>query len=316
MKKRVLLIVGPTAIGKTTVSLELAKRIDCEIISADSRQVYKYMDVGTAKPSKEERATVPHHFIDIKFPDEYYSAGQFGSEARKCADAIIARGKQPVVVGGSGLYIRGLVDGFFEPKISNGQVKANLKKQAQENGISSLYQRLKLVDLQTAEKLHPADSQRIMRALEVFEITGQPFSQFLKIEPRSATFEPCFIGLAMERADLYDRIDRRVDAMIANGLLEEVEELRNRGYGPHLNALRTVGYKQAFMYLENKLSYSEMADLIKQKTRNYAKRQLTWFRKEKRIHWIDVNDFKKEAELAGHIQKIFHKEETLRANLT
>lgn len=308
MKKRVLIIAGPTAIGKTEVSIELAKRIDAEIISADSRQVYRFMNIGTAKPTREQLAAVPHHFIDHKFPNEYYSAGEFGTEARDRIDDIHVRGKHAIVVGGSGLYIRGLVDGFFEPKVADEQIKARLKKEADGKGISKLHERLKSIDPETAERLDRADSQRIMRALEVFEITGKPFSEFLKVEPQPADFEPCFFGLTMARDKLYKRIETRVDLMIEQGLVDEAKNLMEKGYGSGLNVLQTVGYKETFAFLKGEIGHEEMMSLIKQKTRNYAKRQLTWFKKDERIDWIDLDEFLNHEEVVNHIEEKFMEE--------
>ncbi|TDI93466.1 MAG: tRNA (adenosine(37)-N6)-dimethylallyltransferase MiaA [Caldithrix sp.] len=302
---RVLFIVGPTGIGKTALAIKLAERLKGEIVSADSRQIYEFMTIGTAKPTKEELAAVPHHFIDIKTPDEYYSAGQFGSEARVCIVEIQKRGMQPMVVGGSGLYIRALIDGLFEPKIADERVKTNLKKEAGENGISVLHSRLKTIDPRTAAKLHPTDSQRIMRALEVFEVTGEPFSNFVDRKPQPAEFSPCIIGLTLERSELYKRIEERVDIMLELGLLDEVHELRKMGYGQDLNALQSVGYQEGFLYLDGKLSISEMAALIKQKTRNYAKRQMTWFRKDERIDWVDLGKFDSLNEIANFSHRLF-----------
>ncbi len=304
---KVLFIVGPTGVGKTAVSLELAKRLDAEIVSADSRQVYRYMNIGTAKPSPEQLAAVPHHFIDIVNPDEYYSAGQFGHEARQVIADIFARGKQPLVVGGSGLYIRALVDGLFEPKSADDTIKGALKEEARHMGIRAMYEKLQRIDPATAKRLHPTDTQRILRALEVYQITGRPFSEYLKIPPQPAEFEPVFIGLFLERRKLYDRIEARVDAMIAAGFMEEVKDLQQRGYGPHLNALRTVGYKEAFLHLANELSYAEMINRFKQKSRNYAKRQLTWFRKDPRVQWVDAGSYASITDLAGEVSRAMPK---------
>ncbi|MFQ5752489.1 MAG: tRNA (adenosine(37)-N6)-dimethylallyltransferase MiaA [bacterium] len=315
MKKRVLLLVGPTGVGKTLVALEIAKQFATEIISADSRQVYKFMDIGTAKPSHEQMAAVPHHFIDIKYPDEYYSAGQFGQDARKCVKEIFKRGKQPIVVGGSGLYIRALVDGLFEPKVADDTVKNKLKKEVQERGISELHKRLKSIDPVTADKLNTTDTQRILRALEVYQVSGQPFSAFLAKQPEPADFEPCFIGFTMDRKKLYAKIEARIDAMLKRGFLDEVLDLQNKGYGSHLNSLQTVGYKEAFLYLEKTINYSEMVRLFKQKTRNYAKRQLTWFKKDKRIHWVNLSSFPNQNDLADYIVQIFDKPEILSTKL-
>lgn len=290
MKKRALLLVGPTGVGKTAVSLELSKRIDCEIVSADSRQIYRYLNIGTAKPTREQLQMAPHHFIDIRDPDEYCSAGHFSHEARQCINEIFSRSRQPIVVGGSGLYIRALVDGLFSPRISDESLKQTLKQQVREVGVAKLYQQLATLDPVTASRLHPTDTQRILRALEVYQLTGRPFSEFLEMSPQPADFEPMFIGLTMERQALYERIDQRVDDMLANGFLDEVRGLQRRGYGLHLNSLQTVGYKEAFLFLQNELIYEEMVRLMKQKSRNYAKRQITWFRRDSRIGWIEWVD--------------------------
>lgn len=289
MKKIVLLIVGPTAIGKTALSLELAKRIDCEIVSADSRQVYRYMDIGTAKPTAVELAAGPHHFINYKNPDEYYSAGEFGLEARRCIDEIFARGKQPLVVGGAGLYVRGLVDGFFSPKIADAAIKTRLKEEVRRDGIENVYQRLRRVDPAAAQQLHISDTQRILRALEVFEISGKPWSEHIMTKPVPASFDFEFIGLSTDRTVLYERIGDRVDWMLSAGLVPEVERLNEMGYHRHLNALQTVGYAEVNQFLANELDETEMVSLIKQKSRNYAKRQLTWFHKDKRTSWFELN---------------------------
>ncbi|MCG8604428.1 tRNA (adenosine(37)-N6)-dimethylallyltransferase MiaA [bacterium] len=299
--ERVLFIVGPTGIGKTQISLELAKRIDIEIVSADSRQIYRHMNIGTAKPSPSQLLAVPHHFIDTKSPNDYYSAGQFATEARQCIDQIFKRQRQPVVVGGSGLYIRALVDGLFEPQIADADVKASLKKRARREGTEAMYAILQQIDPDTAKRLQPTDSQRILRALEVFEITGEAFSKFLELKPVPAEFEPCFWGIDLDRDKLYERINARVDAMLDQGFLDEVRALQERGYGPELNALQSVGYKEAFLFLKDELSHEAMVNLMKQKSRNYAKRQLTWFRRDRRIQWLDLQEFEIVAGVAGHI---------------
>ena len=290
MTQKVLLVVGPTGIGKTDLSLEIAERLDAEIISADSRQVYKLMDIGTAKPSAEQLRRVPHHFIDIRFPDEYYSAGEFGQDARRCVQELAARGKAVLVVGGSGFYIRALVDGLFGPKIADAEVKAHLRERLQREGLPALYAELQRVDPNTAARLHATDTQRILRALEVFTLTGVPLSEHWQKPPEPAPFEPVFVGLTMNRRNLYARIEARVDEMIARGLVDEVKELLARGYSPDLNALRTVGYREVVEFLQNQRGFEETVGLIKQHTRNYAKRQFTWFRKDKRIRWFDLDE--------------------------
>lgn len=292
MRNRILLILGPTAVGKTGLSLALAEKFDnFEIVSADSRQVYKYMDIGTAKPTSEVLASVPHHFINVKYPDEYYSAGKFGREARQTIERLLNENKFPIVVGGSGLYIRALVDGFFEKQVFDQQVKAQLKNKIKTHGLEALYERLKQVDPISAEKLHPNDQHRIVRALEVYELTGVPLSKFQDQESIKADFEPIFIGLTRERKQLYQIIEDRVDAMLDQGLVDEVKKLNEMGYHSKLNSMQTVGYREVFEYLDQKIEFDEMVQLIKQRSRNYAKRQMTWFRKDERIKWFDMDQY-------------------------
>ncbi len=259
-----------------------------EIISADSRQIYRYMDIGTAKPDRSFRERVVHHFIDICNPDDYYSAGIFGKQARKIVDEIFSRGALPLVVGGSGFYIKALVDGIFESEVRDEQVRQQLDERVREQGLAALYARLQKVDPEYAAKISPNDRQRILRALEVYEVSGKPFSSFHRQKPEAADFEPVFWGLEMERTALYRRINQRVDEMLAKGLIDEVKSLLQRGYDASLNALNTVGYKEVIAYLQERLSYEEMRELIKRNTRRYAKRQGTWFRADKRIQWYRV----------------------------
>lgn len=287
---KVLLIVGPTAVGKTEISLRLAHSLGGEIVSADSRQVYRFMDIGTAKPTRHELEQVPHHFIDIRNPDEYYSAGEYGREARVCIKNLLAENKVPIVVGGSGFYIRALVDGLFAPKISDPEVKERWRSRIREEGTEKVFAYLSQVDPQSASRLHPNDTQRLVRALEVYEISGKPLSAFQQGQESPAEFSPLFIGLTRERNRLYDRINRRVDEMIKAGLIDEVVSLENRGWGRQLNALRTVGYKEVFDYLQGTVSQDEMIRLIKQNSRRYAKRQMTWFHRDSRIRWIYLDE--------------------------
>ncbi len=307
MKKDVLIIVGPTAVGKTDLSIALAQALNGEIVSADSRQIYRFMDIGTAKPTGEQLAAVPHHFIDICTPEERYSAGRFSEEARATIVDILSRGKVPLVVGGSGLYIRALVDGLAEPPVGDETVKRTLKSRAAQDGIQSLFEMLKKIDPVTAKKLHQSDSQRIMRALEVYEITGEPFSSFIQKPPKPAQFSACFVGLNRERTELYRRIETRVNIMLESGLVDEVKMLRSKGFHRDLNALQTVGYKEVFSYLADEIDYDHMVALIKQKSRNYAKRQLTWFRKDKRIVWVDLSRNFGSAKIEKMIENIYCK---------
>ncbi|NIA29655.1 MAG: tRNA (adenosine(37)-N6)-dimethylallyltransferase MiaA [Actinobacteria bacterium] len=287
---KVLLIVGPTAVGKTEISLRLARSLGGEIVSADSRQVYRYMDIGTAKPAKHELEQIPHHFIDVRNPDEYYSAGEYGCEARACIKNLLSENKVPIVVGGSGFYIRALVDGLFAPGISDPQVKEKWRLRIRKEGAENVFAYLQKIDPQSAARLHPNDTQRVVRALEVYEIAGKPLSAFQEGGETPADFSIIFIGLTRKREVLYERINSRVDKMIEKGLIDEVVSLRKRGWGPELNALRTVGYKEVFDYLDSAVSMDEMIRLIRQNSRRYAKRQLTWFRRDSRIHWIDLDE--------------------------
>lgn len=305
MSKKVLILVGPTAVGKTDISIELARELNGEIISADSRQIYRFMNVGTAKPTAEQLAAVPHHFIDILNPDERYSAGRFAEEARAKIRELLARHKQPIVVGGSGLYIRALLDGLAEPKVADEAVKQSLKKRVEEEGLHVLFERLREVDAETAERLNATDRQRILRALEVYEITGEPYSRFIQKAATPASFASLQIGLSRERRVLYERIEKRVDAMLAAGFVEEVRHLQEMGYHRELNAMQTVGYKEVFMYLSGELEYDSMVALIKQKSRNYAKRQMTWFRKDSRIAWLDLDRYGSSEALCDAIKKLF-----------
>ena len=300
--KNVLLIVGPTAVGKTYLSLKLAEKLTGEIVSADSRQIYKFMDIGTAKPTLEERQQASHHFIDIKFPDEYYSAGMYGKEARVVIDQILTAGNLPLVVGGSGLYIRALIDGFFDAEISDLQIKQKLQMRVEEEGLNVLYKYLTRVDPVLANRINPNDTQRIIRALEVWEVSGVPLSRFQQSTGKKTNFNPLFLGLTMDRQRLYQKIESRVDNMIKQGLLEEVSRLADMGYSDELISLQSVGYQEVFEYFKGNLSYVKMVELIKQKSRNYAKRQLTWFRKDKRVNWFNIERLENLNEIVNKIE--------------
>jgi len=286
--RKILTILGPTASGKTKVSLEIADKINGEIISADSRQVYRYMDIGTAKPSQEERKRAPHHLIDVVDPDEYFSAEDYSNRARKSLQEVISRGKEPLVVGGSGLYLRALFKGFFKGPGKDEKLRMKLREKAEKFGIKSLYKELKEKDPQAAQKIGPHNLVRIIRALEVYELSGQRISELQeKGEYPSKEYEFVKIGLKLDREILYQRIDKRVEKMIEAGLVDEVRDLKKRGYGLNLAPLRTFGYKEVFQYLEGEISLDEAKEKIKLDTRHYAKRQLTWFKKEEGIIWLD-----------------------------
>ncbi|MDZ7721348.1 MAG: tRNA (adenosine(37)-N6)-dimethylallyltransferase MiaA [candidate division KSB1 bacterium] len=288
---KVLIIVGPTAVGKTEITLKTAEKLDCEIVSADSRQIYRYMDIGTAKPTPEELSRVPHHFIDCRNPDRYFSAGEYGRQARRCIHEIQNRNKQALVAGGAGFYVQALVDGLFAPGRSDPAIKQKWRQKIRDQGRDRVFKMLQHVDPETAARLHPNDTQRVVRALEVYELTGTPLSRYRALPPNPADFVPIFIGLYRQRKTLYTRIEHRVDCMIEQGLVDEVRRLRDMGYTPEYNALRTVGYREVFDYLNGKFDKQTMIEQIKINSRHYAKRQLTWFRKDDRIHWLDLHQY-------------------------
>lgn len=280
-------IVGPTAVGKSGAAIELAKRIDGEIISCDSMQVYRGLDIGTAKATIEERQTVPHHLIDVADIEEDYNAARYQKEARQAIEAITERGKLPILVGGTGLYYQALVDEYyFLPMHFKQEVRDKWNNEINKRGLDDVYSYLRSIDPQYAQKIAPNDQKRIIRAIEVYELTGIPFSRQQK--RNSNAYDLAVVGLNMERSELYKRIDCRVDIMLENGWIEEVRSLLNMGCSTKANALQALGYQQIIWYLQGLLSQKEMVREIKKETRNYAKRQLTWFRRDRRIFWINI----------------------------
>lgn len=286
--QKVLVIVGPTGVGKTALSTSFAEAVKGEIVSADSRQIYLWMDIGTDKPSPEVRKRIPHYLIDIANPDEYFSAGKYARMAWIAIKEILNKGKQPIIIGGAGLYLRALLDGLFPEEEKNINVKTRLQHEAREQGTGVLYDRLQSVDPEMAVRLMPGDTQRIIRALEVYEVTGRSLLHHWRNKNENLSIPFFCVGLMRKRFDLYQRIEQRVDEMIARGLVSEVQKLRARGYHRHLNSQLSVGYREAHAYLDGELDQATMVALIKQKTRNYAKRQMTWFRKDRRIQWFEL----------------------------
>lgn len=299
-----LVLTGPTGVGKTDVSIQIADRVDCEIVSADSRQIYRYMDIGTSKPTRETLQSVLHHFINILNPDEDYSAGQYAKEAREVIQQIRERGKIPLVVGGSGLYIRALLNGFFGKDFRDESIRVELNERLNNEGALSLYSELQRVDPQGADQTHPNNVKKILRGLEVYHISGKPLSEIQKRSEDPAPFSWIKIGLIMKREDLYERINQRVDEMFKEGLIEEVQDLLKHGYSPKLNSLNSVGYKEVFEHLNDNLDYKNCISLVKQNTRRYAKRQMTWFRSETDIQWATIENPKDFApEIAENVLK-------------
>ena len=285
---RILAIVGPTATGKTSLALSIAKKRDVEIVSADSRQIFKYLDIGTAKPSIAERTAVKHHFVDVLEPSSEYNAGQFGSDARETVTEILKRKKLPVLVGGSGLYVKAIIDGLFDGPGKDPEIRMLLEEQVRTEGLDTLLNQLRGVDPSTVERMKEITPRRVMRALEVYRITGKPISQLHIEENITPVFEAYQIGLLWDRKELYQRVDRRVETMVEAGLEDEVKSLISRGYNRHLNALNTVGYKEVFDHMAGLHNHTEMIELIKRNTRRFAKRQMTWFKRDQRIHWVRV----------------------------
>jgi len=291
MKKQIVVICGPTASGKTALSIALAKAFNGEVVSADSMQIYRRMDIGTAKPTLEERDGVPHHMLDVAEPGESYSVSRYAEEASACVEDILARGRLPIVCGGTGLYIDGLIRGTdFQPAGTDSGLREQLEGEWETQGAEAMMARLAAVDPDSAARLHLSDKRRILRALEVYLATGETITvhnaRSKAVPPR---YEALMIGLNTEpRQILYDRIDRRVDVMLEQGLLQEVRSLLEDGLLEG-TAAQAIGYKELLAHFRGEMPLEQAADLIRQKSRNYAKRQLTWFRRDERVKWIVYN---------------------------
>ncbi|MCG0277815.1 MAG: tRNA (adenosine(37)-N6)-dimethylallyltransferase MiaA [Thermanaeromonas sp.] len=287
-------IVGPTAVGKSEIALEVAARLKAEIISVDSTQVYRGLDIGTAKLLPHQRISrsgvyIPHHLIDIVDPDEPFSVADYQRMAREAIRDIHARGRLPLLVGGTGLYFQAVIDPYvFLPGARDISVRARLKKEAEERGLGYLYRVLEAVDKEAARRIHPHDQRRIVRALEFYYLTGEPISSTWVKNKKESPYRLALAGLSMERRLLYERINLRVDKMLEAGLVEEVRGLLRKGYSPDLPALQALGYKEIIAYLQGKVSLEEAIYILKRNTRRYAKRQLTWFRRDPRIRWWEV----------------------------
>ena len=289
MEPKIIVIVGPTCSGKTSLSLLLAEKLNAEIISADSRQIFKYLDIGTAKPSRQNLEKVKHHFIDVLEPDENYNVSRFENEANLVIKNILSRNKLPIVVGGSGLYIKALVDGIFDEVDIDQDYRNELFEQKKIYGNEFLYSELIKVDPESAAKMLPQNWKRIIRALEVFHLTGKPIGLHQKEHKRQTDFKFLQFGLNWERPILYKNIEHRVDEMLELGLVEETKNILEKGFDRNLNALNTVGYKEIISFLDGSIKIERAIELIKRNTRRFAKRQLTWFRADKRIIWLDIN---------------------------
>ena len=299
-REKVLVLIGPTAVGKTKLSIEIAKAFNCEIISGDSMQIYRGMDIGTAKIKKEEMDGIPHHLIDIKEPHENFSVAEFQELVRRKITEIHARGKIPFIVGGTGLYIQAVLYDYEFPDDSyDPELRQKLMDEVDEKGIEHFYQKLMAVDPVKAKKIHPNNKRRIVRALEVYYTTGETMSAISAKQKKEPIYDCLIIGLTMDREKLYERINARVDQMMDEGLLDEVKRLYEMDL-KDVSATQAIGYKELFEYFEGKVSLEEAVENLKRNTRRFAKRQLTWFKNKMTVEWFDVTEGAKQDE-------IFHK---------
>lgn len=287
-KPNIICVVGPTASGKTAYAIKLAKEQNGEIVSCDSMQIYKYMDIGTAKPTKEEQREVPHHMIDFVDPNTDYSVADFVKDATEVINDILSRGKTPVLCGGTGLYIDSVIGGIeFSEQKRDDEYRALLWNMAEEKGVDAVHDLLKEQDPQEAEKVHPNNIKRVIRALEICKTSGMTKTEADKLARKEPKYNAEIIGLMPDREILYERIDRRVDIMMQQGLLQEVELLIEKSIRRDSTAMQAIGYKELIEYIDGKCSLDEAVDKIKQESRRYAKRQLTWFRRNPDIIWIN-----------------------------
>jgi tRNA dimethylallyltransferase len=303
-KKPILIIAGPTAVGKTDASIQLAMEIGAEIVSADSMQIYRGMDIGTAKPTPEQRKLVYHHMIDVVGPDQPYSVGDYLRDARAAIDGILASGGTPLVVGGTGLYIRALMKGLFHGPPADLDLRERLLQREAEGGTGALYSDLVKVDSEAAVKIHPNDLRRTVRALEVYYLRDRKLSDFQRehaFQDRPYCFRLMFI--VRSRSELYVRIEERVDRMLAAGLEDEVRMLMEHGYHQELSSMLGLGYQHFLNYFHGKTSREEAVALLKRDTRRFAKRQFTWFRREPEAVWVDVTGLTAAHDILERIKK-------------
>jgi len=301
MLKKIIAVCGPTASGKTALAIEIAKNFDGEVVSCDSMQIYKYMDVGTAKPTAFEQSLVPHHMIDFLEPGENYSVADFTDRARKCIDDIADRKKLPVLAGGTGLYMDSITQNIvFDEFGSDLKFREEMEKLACDKGNETVHSLLAKKDSVAAEKIHPNNLRRVIRALEVCRLTGKTFTQVNEESRREAVYNVLTIGIKTDREKLYNRIDTRVDRMMEDGLLAEIKKLKSMGIGRETTAMQAIGYKELLEYLGGNLSLDEAVEKIKQESRRYAKRQMTWFRRNDKINWVDIEN-------PDEMRKIFEK---------
>ena len=306
-KKNLIILTGPTAVGKTKLSIETARMLNAEIISADSMQVYKYMDIGTAKITKEEMEDITHYMVDELEPDEEFNVVVFKRLALKYMDEIYKKGKIPLIVGGTGFYIQALlydID-FTENDDDGGIVRAELEEIARLNGGEYLHTELAKVDKESAEEIHPNNVKKVIRALEYYRLTGQKISEHNKEQrQKESPYNFLYLVLNDDRQLLYDRIDKRIDIMLKDGLIDEVKSLKEKGYGKDLVSMQGLGYKEILDYLDGSSTLDEAIYILKRDTRHFAKRQLTWFRREKITIWIDKSNFESDEAILEYIKAL------------
>lgn len=304
MKQPLIIITGPTAVGKTEASILLAKKINGEIISADSMQVYKGMDIGTAKITKDEMMGVPHHLIDILSPEQDFNVYTFQQLAKTAVDDICSRGKIPILAGGTGFYIQALLYGISFKEEAN-TYRLKLEKILEEKGNLYLHAMLEEVDPASANIIHPNNIKRVIRALEFYQETGEPISKHNETErQKESQFQSAYFVLNMPREQLYERINLRIDKMLADGLLQEVTTLKEMGVKKEMTSMQGIGYKEVLDYLNGETSYEEMVYLLKRDTRHFAKRQITWFKREKDVIWMDKTKYQDAIELSDDLVRI------------
>lgn len=297
-KEKVLVILGPTATGKSHCAIEIAKKFNGEIISGDSMLVYREMNIGTAKPSAEELAAVPHHLVDILPPEASFSVVDFKEQAQRLITEINARGHLPIIAGGTGLYIKALLEDYaFNSVSENSELREQLTREAELQGAEALHARLAALDAAAAERIHPNNVRRVVRALEA-ALSGEQVNQYGAIE---SPYDALVVGLEMERSALYARINKRVDIMLAQGLEQEVRSLLERGISPDCQSMQSIGYRQMVWYLNGSMPYDEAVDKLKQATRNFAKRQITWYKKMPYIKWLTLDAEPNYANVVGRI---------------
>lgn len=307
MKKDLFILSGPTAVGKTAISISLAKLLKGEIISSDSMQIYKYMDIGSAKIKKEEMQGVPHYLIDFIDPREEFSVSEFSSISKTYIDEITDSKHLPMLVGGTGLYIDSLIFNYnFAESNRDEEYREQLKKLAEENGNEYVHEMLKNIDVESYNRISVKDIKRTIRALEVYKTTGKTIREVNEDRDiYDIPYNVYYYVLTMEREKLYDRINKRVDIMIEKGLIDEVKNLMSMGLTEDMQSMKGIGYKEIIRYLKNEITYDEAIYLIKKGSRNYAKRQLTWFRKDKRVTWIDKDNFSSDEGIINYIYEDF-----------